>query len=648
MRLIDVSLRLGDKVLFDSISYDFPEGKKIALVGANGAGKSTLLNILTGEQERDSGNIIVPGLARVGFLPQEPNPEPRETVLSEAVSGDKLMHGLALKMAEALLEMERSHTQKSIETYTHAEAEYRLGGGYLLESRAAEILKGLGFDEHSLKKDPKTLSGGWRMRVELAKVLLFRPTLLILDEPTNHLDLPSLHWVEGYLRQFPGTLLFVSHDRQLLNRLSEITLHLHQGKLKSYVGNYEAFLTGRAEQEEQLLAQRQGLERKRMHLQKFVDRFGAKATKATQAQSRVKMIAKLKSEEGELETIQGNQTIRLKLTPPLPNDRIVLKVEDGAIGYSAPLARKLEMQIERGQKIAIIGANGIGKSTFLKTIIGHQPALGGDFKMSARTKPVYFAQDQLDIFDGEKSILENILSNTSLGEPEVRSLLGSLLFSGDDIKKSVKVLSGGEKNRVGLCNVLAQEQNFLLLDEPTNHLDMQSIDSLGAALNAYQGTLLFVSHDRDFINHVATHIFVMLPDGRSSLFEGQLDDYRRLAKLSGFVDIFASAEEVESGSQAKDPLKQGKADAKYSHQQRKRVAKIEKECLKLENKLAQLNSKLETTQQQFHHADYNDFENWQKLEQRQTDLQRQIQEVEAAWMEAQERLEHESAELEKL
>ncbi|MDD9951789.1 MAG: ABC-F family ATP-binding cassette domain-containing protein, partial [Zetaproteobacteria bacterium] len=636
MRLVDISLRLGDKVLFDSISYDFPQGKKIALVGENGAGKSTLLNVITQTQDKDAGQIVVPAFSRVGFLPQEPNPNPKSSVLLEAMSGDKDLEVLSQKMAGALAVMEKSHTEESITAYSHAEAEFASGGGYQLESRAAEILDGLGFAEQAQQKDPRSLSGGWRMRVELAKVLLYRPTMLILDEPTNHLDLPSLQWVEGYLKQFPGTLLFVSHDRHLLNRLSEITLHLHRGKLKSYVGNYDAFLTGKQLQEEQLVAQKQGLERKRAHLQKFVDRFGAKASKATQAQSRAKMIDRLKEEEGQLDVVRKASTMKLKLAPPLPNDRIVLQIENGAIGYQDPLATGVNLQIERGHKIGIIGANGIGKSTLLKTIMAHIPALGGKFMTSARTKPVYFAQDQLDIFEGDKSVLENIAARTSLGEPEVRSLLGSLLFGGDEINKPIRVLSGGEKSRVGLCNVLAQEQNFLLLDEPTNHLDMQSIDSLGQALQSYQGTLLFVSHDRDFIDQVATHIFVMLPDGRSRLFEGKLDDYRRLAKLSGFVDILESVEkEVTKASETHpDFAKADKVDAKQSHQRRKRLQKLEKECQKLEKKLTQLQAALVGVQKKFETADYNNFDYWQSLEREQTELQRSIESTESRWMEA--------------
>ena len=537
LRIDQLKKSFGARVLFASASFHFPEGERVALVGANGAGKTTLLNILCGLDHPDEGEVLIPGNASIGYLPQTPNGQPEATVLAECEAGAVDLMKLRRAMEEAIQRLEEAHDDAALHAYEEAETAFRLKDGYALEAKAQGILNGLGFTEEDLAKSPLALSGGWRMRLELARLFLREPSFLILDEPTNHLDLPSLMWVEQYLQTFRGTLLFVSHDRALLNRLSTMTLHLANGRLQPYRGNFDAFLEAREERMNQEEAERGQLRQRREQMEKFVERFGAKATKAAQAQSRVKMISRIRELEDTLAPEGSEDTVFINLPLPARTPRLVFRVEGGSVGYTKPLAKKLDLQIERGHKIAIIGANGIGKSTFLRTVAGRQPALGGLFAPSADIEIAYFAQEQRETLDLQATVLQNLLAAGDLGERDARRLLGGFLFRGDDVFKPMRVLSGGEQSRLGLACSLAKRANLLLLDEPTNHLDMASVETLAASLDDYTGTLLFVSHDRSFIDSVCTHVFAMLADGRSMLFPGKLADYERLAEVAGFPNV---------------------------------------------------------------------------------------------------------------
>lgn len=536
IRIDHLTKSFGSRLLFDDISYHFPVGEKLALVGANGAGKTTLLNVLCGFDHADSGLVLKPAGCNIGYLAQKPNETPEESVLIECMSGAKALMALKQTMDLSLERLEADH-----ETYAHlyeeSEAAYRNAGGYQLESKAHGILKGLGFSETEIGKSPALLSGGWRMRVELAKLFVSDPDLLILDEPTNHLDLPSLVWVENFLMQYRGTLLFVSHDLALLNKLPKRILHLNDGVMREYHGNFDKFLTQREIVQAQTASQLDNLRKKRESMQSFVDRFGAKATKAAQAQSRMKMIDKIRDIEGGLSVEEDSASIFINIPPPSDCSRVVLTVLKGVTGYKEVLSKNINLTVEKGAKIAIIGANGIGKSTLLKTIGGLIPNLGGEWARGANVVFSYFSQDQRDTLDKNKTVIDNLLNSSTISEREGRSLLGSLLFRGDDVKKQAKVLSGGELSRLALAICLAKKANLLILDEPTNHLDMASVNMLSASLDAWEGTVLFVSHDRNFIDEVCTHIFVVLADGRTCLFAGKLEDYRRMAKLSDFPDV---------------------------------------------------------------------------------------------------------------
>lgn len=606
LRIQGLKKTFGARLLFEDASYHFPNGERIALVGANGAGKTTLLNIICGLDTADDGEVLVPRNVQVGYLPQKPNAAPAATVLQECESGATVLIALRKKMEQATQALSAGDTTQT-EQFEKAETAFRTQGGYALEAKASAILRGLGFKAEDLAKHPTALSGGWRMRLELARLFIREPDFLILDEPTNHLDLPSLVWVESYLQAFRGTLLFVSHDRALLNRLSTLTLHLANRRLTAYKGNFEAFLDAREEKLAQEQAERDQLKRRREAMETFVERFGAKATKATQAQSRLKMIARIRDLEEGLAPEATEASVFIDIPEPPKVPRIVYRIERGSIGYTFPLAKDVSLELERGAKVAIIGANGIGKSTLLRTIAGRLPPLAGVFSSGQGVESAYFSQDQTETLDSSDSVLSNLLRATELGEREARSLLGGFLFRGDEVQKRVSVLSGGEQSRLGLACALAKKAGLLLLDEPTNHLDMTSVETLAASLEAFAGTALFVSHDRTFIDAVCTHVFAMLPDGRSMLFEGKLDDYGRLAELAGFPNVLkpdfeTRPVEVGKGSLALTNKLESTAlsneaakDLKRERQRLEaRVTNLDREMLELRQNLARLEQEMAT------------------------------------------------------
>lgn len=639
IQLQKITKSFGSRVLFDKLTFQFPEREKIALFGSNGAGKSTLLNIICGLEAADSGEVVKPADARIGYLPQIPNQNPEKSILAECLTGAREIHKLEKKMQE--LEARLIENDENIfQQYEYVSSRYRLLGGYKLESEASRILKGLGFGDEVFGNPPSSLSGGWRMRLELAKIFLDKPDLLVLDEPTNHLDMPSLVWVESFIKNYEGTVLLVSHDKKLLNVIPTTIVHLLHGDIQVYKGNFDAFVEERDRRMADLLQQKSLLSRRREQMERFVERFGAKATKASQAQSRVKMIAKIRDLESEINIPDEDRKVQIKIPEVKPTGRISYEIKEGSIGYKTTLFSNLSLLIERGSRIAVIGANGVGKSTLIKTIAGEISPLKGEFIPGYQCKTGYFAQNQAEKLDGSLTVLNTVMADSDLGQLDSRSLLGAFLFSGEDVNKTISVLSGGEKSRVGMSVLMAQKPNFLILDEPTNHLDMSSVEALIMALSEFSGTLLFVSHDRYFVDEICTHVLVMYPDGQYLLYEGHLGDYERYAAERGLASIFDFQEkrEIETPKDLKS------VDYEEKKKEKRKLEKARRDLKKLEENITKLQAKVKGLDKALAEASPLDIGKLSSLSEDREKVQSELHTFEEQWLEISHEIEQSTAE----
>ena len=529
LRLDSVGRSIANRTLFADVALDVRAGDRIGIVGPNGAGKSTLLRIAAGIDPPDTGGVHVPRGARIGMLRQEIDPRRNETVREEA--GTALAHLDALEAELRAIEVEMGaeagHVPEDLaERYDTASARFEHANGFAREARIDSVLEGLGFDGAARERPLSSFSGGWLMRVELAKLLLAEPDVLLLDEPTNHLDLPAIEWFESVLESFKGALVVVSHDRSFLrkhsNRIAELDGH---GRFVVYEYDYDGYLVERERRKEELVAQKSKQDREIAHLEKFVDRFRAKASKAKQAQSKLKALDRIERIEIAEDSIRGP---RLRIPDPPRSGRIVLRLEHVRKQYGDNVVYDgLDFEVERGERIALVGPNGAGKSTLLRMGAQALEADAGVLEFGHNVEVGYFAQHQLETLNEQRNILEELAADASLADnARLRSHLGAFLFSGDDVQKKISVLSGGEKARVALAKMLLRPSSFLVLDEPTNHLDMVACEILESALATFAGTLLFVSHDRSFINAIATRV-VEVKAGTVRSFPGNYDDYLR-------------------------------------------------------------------------------------------------------------------------
>ena len=522
----DIEKGYGEKVLFSGCSLRLGARDRLGLVGPNGSGKTTLFRMIAGEEPPDRGEIVIRRGVSVGYLAQDQMPVIGKPVLEEVQGGMAVLAALEDKMRLLEEEISEEKDPQTLEAlakaYGQLEERYSRQGGYTLASQAKAILLGLGFREKDFQRSTEELSGGWLMRLALAKILLANPDLVLLDEPTNHLDLESLIWLEGFLGEYLGAVVAVSHDRDFLNRVVTRVAAIEGRKIITYPGNYDDYVKAREKQE---AIQEAALENQRKKVEqtgRFIERFRYKATKARQVQSRVKQLEKLEW----VKPLETRKTIRFTFPQPLRSGRMVIELKAVHKAYGpVKVYSGVDVSLFRGDKAALVGPNGAGKSTLLKLLAGVLEADGGAVELGHNVSRAYFAQHQLELLDPSKTVWEEIFA---LARDEsvsfLRGLLGTFLFSGEEVEKKVSVLSGGEKSRLVLAKMLMRPANFLLLDEPTNHLDMPARAVLEHALREFKGTLCFITHDRHLINNVANKV-IEVNAGCLQTYPGNYDDY---------------------------------------------------------------------------------------------------------------------------
>lgn len=606
----NLSLSVGTKELLSDTSFRIGDRDRVALVGLNGTGKSTLMRHISGTPSESApqsqGQFIKSAETTIGYLPQEISFESdlEKSALHYALQANTRLFELSESIARmehelALPEQDHESTEyhKLIERFSDAMHEFERLGGYTMQSDAEKVLSGLGFSEIDFHKKVKSFSGGWQMRLLIAKLLLQKPTLLLLDEPTNHLDIDSLRWLENYLLNYEHGYVIISHDRFFLDKLTTRTLEIAFHKIHDYKGNYTYYEKEKAERFELMMGKYQNDLKKMAELHSFVNRFRAKATKARQAQSRLRQLEKL---EERLECPEEDLSqISFSFPKAHPSGREVMRLDGVAKSFTLPdgstrrVLKSIDLEIMRGDRIAIVGSNGAGKTTFCRILAGeleHE----GKLTLGHNVSLNYFAQHQTDTLDPEKSILQEMLDSapTSEAQRKVRDILGCFLFSGEAIEKRIRVLSGGEKSRVALARILLQASNLLIMDEPTNHLDMRSKEMLIDALENYDGTLLLVSHDRYFLDSLVNKV-VEIRNGELQVYLGSYADYLQKAEKSAEEErrrqAAAAAEEAARKKQAATSA--GKAQPRPAKKvDAKKVAAIEKEI----NRLEQEKERLET------------------------------------------------------
>lgn len=515
LSLENISLSLGDRHLLDDISILINKGERIGLVGPNGAGKSTLLKIIAGEMEPNEGTMQLSKAETVGYLPQDGvDPDPELTVMEEVESAFKGVLQLEQDVKQiqqklADLEPGTDAYKQAMEKYGKLQDRLEQSGAYSLHADIEKILMGLGFDTEDFFRSTTEFSGGWLMRIALAKLLLQKPTYLLLDEPTNHLDIESLQWMENFLLEYEGAVIIVSHDKAFLNKITNRTLALDRGDINDYAGNYAYYEEKHKERMEHLRQAYKNQQREIKQTQEFIDRFRYKASKAKQVQSRIKQLEKM----DEIELDEHEEEISFRFPPPERSGAQVMKLEDVSKSYDdVQVFDNLNYTVDRGDKIAIVGPNGAGKSTLVRILAGNEPVDSGSREPGYNVSTSYFAQHQADELDLNEDVL-GIMREAAPKESEtrLRTILGCFLFQGDDVFKKVSVLSGGEKSRLALARMLLKSANFMIFDEPTNHLDMQSKNILQQALDQYEGTFMIVSHDRDFLDPIVNKVLEVQP-----------------------------------------------------------------------------------------------------------------------------------------
>lgn len=598
LQVNNVSKYYGAEAILSTIKLEVQTKDRIALVGRNGAGKSTLLKIIAGHLSHDSGEIYKPKDVSIGYLAQNTGLQSDRSIWDEMIS---VFEGLQ-KQEDELRLLEKSMADPSVyndeqkynrvlKDYDRLQEEFKNSGGYQIEADVRSVLHGLRFSDYDYTTSINSLSGGQKTRLALGKLLLTKPDLLILDEPTNHLDIDTLSWLEGYLQSYPGAILIVSHDRYFLDKVVNQVMELSRTSIKKYTGNYSKYLEQKAEEYERNAKLYEKQQDEIAKLKDFVQRNMARASTTKRAQSRQKALQRMEVMDRPLgDEKSANFTFEIERQ----SGNEVLQANDLSIGYEAPVASHLNFRITRGESIALIGPNGVGKSTLLKTLIDRIPALHGDFQLGANVTLGYYDQEQANL-SSNKTVLNELWDDfPNQPEKDIRSILGNFLFSGDDVMKTVSTLSGGEKARLALSKLMMQKANLLILDEPTNHLDLDSKLVLENALVDYSGTLLFVSHDRYFINRIADKVLEMKADGTIE-YLGDYDYYiqkkqeqAELAELEKPTDSISNNRPVSD----KATYQEDKELKKKERQRQRRIAEIETTIEELDTRISDLNTQL--------------------------------------------------------
>src|SRR5580704_12891934 len=541
IQLSGAGKRFGTKLLFEDLNWMITDQDRAGLVGANGSGKTTLLKVLSGTESLDYGKLSVTRGVSSGYLPQDGLSLSGRTVFAEFMSVFASLQQMEVEMEELthkMAELDPAGVEYAqvADRFHQLDSEFRTRDGYPIEAQVGTVISGLGFPHEEWSKRTEQFSGGWQMRIALAKLLLEKPNLLLLDEPTNHLDLEARNWLEQYLANYPFAYVLISHDRYFLDVTVHKIVEIWNRGVHFYSGNYEKYLRQKTQRNEQLQAAYKNQRDRIEQLEAFINRFRAQATKAKQVQSRIKELEKIE----RIELPAEEKTIHFSFPQPKPSGRIVAEFHGVSKSYGDKFVfGGVDFIIERGDRIALVGVNGAGKSTLIKLLAGTEPLSSGEYRLGHNAEVDYFAQDQYKELDPNARLLDDLQyqaprsSNT-----ELRSLLGSFLFSEDDVFKKIGVLSGGERNRYALARMLLQPSNFLLLDEPTNHLDMRAKDVLLESLEKFTGTVVFVSHDRYFIDQLATRVFE-IGEGEVHIFPGNYEDYL-WRKGGGEVDLSLS------------------------------------------------------------------------------------------------------------
>ncbi len=589
----NLTFEFGARAIVENASWHIHPGERIGLVGYNGTGKSTLLKLFAGEYQPSSGTVEKGRNTTIGYLHQDLlSFDTNDSILEVAMGAFEKVKSLEKEIELLGKQLENSDSlppaeqEEILHAYSDRLQELEILGGYDIHHKTEEVLQGLGFENSSLHRPYKEFSGGWRMRVLLAKMILQQPDVLLLDEPTNHLDLPSIEWLEKYLQRYKGSVVIVSHDKYFLNRMVNKIVEIYQQELHIYSGNYEFYEKEKALRIEM---QQRAYENQQEYIrqqERFIERFRAKATKAAAAQSAMKRLDKLdKIEQVEIE----RPNLRINFQVDKQPGKIVATLINATKKFGDNLiVENASAEIDRGDKIALIGANGKGKSTLLRMIAGTEP-FAGERTWGHNVQESFYAQHQLEALDIENTILQEMqLAGTGKTELELRSLLGCFLFSGDDVEKKIKVLSGGEKARVALSKVISSKANFLMLDEPTNHLDMHSVELLSDALRKYEGTLILVSHDRYFISKTANTIWEII-DNQLYIFKGPYEEYVEWKERKAKAEKPSETTEERPLETVTVPKKN--PNNNQNNQQKKELQNLRRKFSKLEEELNELNQK---------------------------------------------------------